>query len=324
VYQNNLLEVRVRVKNTGKVTLQSGGPDPGFIYEQGDTYDSIGFPKVDGEYRFGLDFSSNTGSPNPFRWGFGDPIVPGEEREVIGYVRVRSTGTDTWSACVIKEYVRYLYQEISTAAVSVSRPPVGPVAQSSDPSNRFFSETGHNVPSPFASYWDANGGLERFGYPLTEAFMEVSETDGGTYVTQYFERARFEYHPEYAGTQYEVLLGLLGTETCATRADEPPFKPLTASRVGADRQFIAQTGHSLGGRFQRFWEANGGLPIFGYPISEEFEEYSETDGVTHVVQYFERNRFEYHPDYAGTKDEVMLGHLAREILIRRGWVQSEA
>ncbi len=29
---------------------------------------------------------------------------------------------------------------------------------------------------------------------------------------QYFERARFEYHPEYAGTPYEVLLGLLGRE----------------------------------------------------------------------------------------------------------------
>src|SRR5262249_29825445 len=29
---------------------------------------------------------------------------------------------------------------------------------------------------------------------------------------QYFERNRFEYHPENKGTQYEVLLGLLGTQ----------------------------------------------------------------------------------------------------------------
>jgi len=29
---------------------------------------------------------------------------------------------------------------------------------------------------------------------------------------QYFERARFEYHPENAGTPYVVLLGLLGTD----------------------------------------------------------------------------------------------------------------
>jgi hypothetical protein len=29
-------------------------------------------------------------------------------------------------------------------------------------------------------------------------------------MVQYFERARFELHPENAGTQYEVLLGQLG------------------------------------------------------------------------------------------------------------------
>ncbi|CCF84518.1 hypothetical protein NITHO_3510023 [Nitrolancea hollandica Lb] len=29
---------------------------------------------------------------------------------------------------------------------------------------------------------------------------------------QYFERARFEYHPEFKGTEHEVLLGLLGNQ----------------------------------------------------------------------------------------------------------------
>jgi hypothetical protein len=29
---------------------------------------------------------------------------------------------------------------------------------------------------------------------------------------QHFQRARFEYHPEHAGTPYEVQLGLLGDE----------------------------------------------------------------------------------------------------------------
>jgi hypothetical protein len=32
------------------------------------------------------------------------------------------------------------------------------------------------------------------------------------YLAQYFERARFEAHPELAGSPYEVLLGLLGNE----------------------------------------------------------------------------------------------------------------
>jgi hypothetical protein len=38
----------------------------------------------------------------------------------------------------------------------------------------------------------------------------VSPTDGKEYQVQYFERNRFEYHPEFAGTRFEVQLGLLG------------------------------------------------------------------------------------------------------------------
>jgi hypothetical protein len=165
------------------------------------------------------------------------------------------------------------------------------------------------------------GSLRRFGYPLTEAFEEVSETDGGVYLTQYFERARFELHPEYAGTEHHVQLGLVGVETTTTRTTETAFKPIQPIASTPDKFYFPETRHSLGGFFKRVWEERGGLMIFGYPISEEFPELSETDGLVHIVQYFERNRFEYHPDYAGTEDEVMLGHLAREILIRRGWLE---
>ena len=46
-----------------------------------------------------------------------------------------------------------------------------------------------------------------FGYPISEARQE------GGFLVQYFERNRFEYHPEFAGTPNDVLLGLLGVET---------------------------------------------------------------------------------------------------------------
>ncbi len=49
------------------------------------------------------------------------------------------------------------------------------------------------------------------GLPISDAHQEVSPTDGKTYLTQWFERARFEYHPENAAP-YNVLLGLLGRE----------------------------------------------------------------------------------------------------------------
>jgi hypothetical protein len=38
----------------------------------------------------------------------------------------------------------------------------------------------------------------------------VVATPHGQATIQYFQRARFEYHPEFAGTRYEVELGLLG------------------------------------------------------------------------------------------------------------------
>ena len=61
-------------------------------------------------------------------------------------------------------------------------------------------------------YWQQHGGLPVYGYPISEAFQEVSPNDGKTYLVQYFERQRFEYHPENKGTRFEVLLGRLGAE----------------------------------------------------------------------------------------------------------------
>ena len=76
----------------------------------------------------------------------------------------------------------------------------------------FYSATGHTLGGIFKTYWEQHGGLAQFGYPITEEYQEISLTDGKTYTTQYFERARFEQHPENKGTQYEVLQGLLGRE----------------------------------------------------------------------------------------------------------------
>ena len=49
-----------------------------------------------------------------------------------------------------------------------------------------------------------------FGYPITE---EIAE---GELTVQYFERARFEHHPENQ-PPYDVLLGLLGREALNAR-----------------------------------------------------------------------------------------------------------
>ncbi len=179
--------------------------------------------------------------------------------------------------------------------------------------SRYFPETGYTVSGSFLDYWENNGGLYIFGFPITEEFEDLS-TNGETYLTQYFERAIFEYHPEYAGTRYEVLLRLLGVIVTEGRYFDPAAEPYedTPGRL----YFEHYGGHSLSGVFLDYWRRNGGLPVFGYPLSESFYEVSPTDGNTYLVQYFERNRFEWHPELEGTPYEILLGLLGSEYLKR--------
>ena len=148
------------------------------------------------------------------------------------------------------------------------------------------------------------GGLPLNGYPLTGEILEALE-DGTVYTVQYFERARLEWHPENAPPN-DVLLGRFGRRF-------HPADPLVAALPGAVH--FPETGHNLGGGFLAHWQDNGGLPQFGYPLSEEFTERLD-DGHEYLVQYFERARFEYHPKNAPPYD-ILLGQFGRAIAGQR-------
>ena len=88
----------------------------------------------------------------------------------------------------------------------------------------YFKETGHAIAPQFWAYWSSHGlefdgrrgtsfaeSLALFGLPLSEAAMEINPTNGQQYLTQHFERARFDHHPQNKAP-YDVLLGLLGSE----------------------------------------------------------------------------------------------------------------
>lgn len=64
----------------------------------------------------------------------------------------------------------------------------------STPSNlpgcRYIPETGVNLCYDFLDFYTANGGAAQFGYPIAN----YEEVDGR--IVQYFQRARFEWHPE--------------------------------------------------------------------------------------------------------------------------------
>jgi len=179
----------------------------------------------------------------------------------------------------------------------------------------FFGETGHSVRGYFLEYWQSNGGLAQFGYPISAEFFE------GYQRIQYFERARLEYHPEFSGTPYQVELALLGVQALNLVSKTfPPAPPVQNSQF----QYFPQTEHNLGFGFKTYWEQHGGLVIFGYPLSEEISEISPTDGKPYTVQYFERNRFEYHPEFKGTPYEVELGLLGSESLKTRTQLPANA
>jgi hypothetical protein len=99
-------------------------------------------------------------------------------------------------------------------AVATFQPKQYPTAQVPDPKDpnvTYFEVVGHALRGPFRDYWQQHGGLPQFGYPITEEFREVSSTDGKSYTVQYFERNRFEWHPELPDP-YKVSLGLLGAQ----------------------------------------------------------------------------------------------------------------
>jgi len=173
----------------------------------------------------------------------------------------------------------------------------------------YFPQTEHNLGGDFLLYWQQHGGVRIFGYPVSEPFTERG------YTVQYFERNRFEMHPENQ-PPYNVLLGRLGADGIGARV-VPTVDPFES---GSDHRYFPETGHSLNFAFLGYWTRNGGLAQFGYPITEELREISPTDGKEYVVQYFERARFEYHPEYKGTDSEVLLSLLGVSTLKARGWL----
>src|SRR6266508_218521 len=196
--------------------------------------------------------------------------------------------------------------------------PVAPPADGAP----FFPQTGHTLRGTFRSYWLANGGLPILGYPTSEEFVERGE-DGRDYVVQYFERHRFELHPENAAP-YHVLLSRLG-DTILQQSGRNWFNfPKGTPSPGC--QYFEATGHSLCEPFLSYWRNNGleldgqagktaaeSLALFGQPISEPQVE-TLGDGQSYVVQWFERARFESH----GAQG-VLLGLLSNDLTSARGW-----
>ncbi|MDQ3549841.1 MAG: sugar dehydrogenase [Chloroflexota bacterium] len=186
---------------------------------------------------------------------------------------------------------------------------------------QYFDETGHYLCDDFRMSWDDNGGLPVFGYPISGELMEHNADLGQMLSTQYFERQRFELHPENAGTPYKVLLGRLGVQVLGMQGRD--WMDFTMANPNAPHYFD-ETGHAIAPEFWEYWSSHGldygdpgvsfreSLLLFGYPISEATLE-TNPNGDTVLTQWFERARFEYHPSNPEGQ-RVLLGHLGSELL----------
>jgi len=318
VYSRDIVTVKLTVKNTGTLAFPAQSPPPSTVYTEGDTTLSRGFPGTKGALRIALGPDANGADP-PFRWGLGRTLNPGDSVTVSVAFRFTQIQRARYAMSLIYEGFGILDHE-DPVQLNVSLNPTAPTDAIKDADNIFFSDTKHNMAPEFKDYWNANGGVYQFGFPITEAYVDVNGDDGHSYKVQYFERARLEAHLEQTDPRFQVQLGRLGVVVTVGRGGEKPFVRVDKVADSGTRRYFAETGHTLSGAFKTYWEGHGGLALYGFPICEEFAEKSATDGKTYTVQYFERNRFEYHPENKGTPQEVLLGLLGSEVLRRRGWL----
>lgn len=205
-----------------------------------------------------------------------------------------------------------LYAGVAGAMVVSILPAVGTHTASAQTTSRTLGPNNIAVAGRFLEVWQAQGNDQNSvyvnGYPITAARPEIALTDGKSYTTQWFERAKYEAHPENKAP-YDVELGLLGTQIAEGRGSVDPAtnkvrNPSDIAFVGiaqpsdisATKLYFPETKHSVSGQILTYWQKYGGLSQFGFPLSEAFDEVSATDGKTYQVQYFERNRLEVHPE----------------------------
>ncbi len=179
---------------------------------------------------------------------------------------------------------------------------------------RTFGETGFTVANHFLATWNAAANpLFVYGLPISQPFIEESiSTPGEYYRVQYFERAVLEENPDLAGTSYSVQGRLLGVAAVAMRRTEPAFLPVANPGDGTYDSMSRHTLRDTPAPFRDFYLRNGGLRVYGRPLSEQTQEVNKADGKTYWVQYFERQRLEWHPDEADPRFRVLLGLLGSE------------
>jgi hypothetical protein len=154
-----LLKVTFTVRNTGPVAVEGQAPeatrDPvtgaynladSYVYDEGECFLGAegqsypAYPKELGRLRLTLGPTESARQPAcaggsggyPWRWGINGRLGPGETREVVGYLRLRTPGTITLRAGAVNEYVGYLADGLGTQTITVTPERQPPAAAAYD------------------------------------------------------------------------------------------------------------------------------------------------------------------------------------------------
>lgn len=100
----------------------------------------------------------------------------------------------------------YLVQPAALGTTAYEARLFGEIIPAADPASAplYFEQTGHSLHASFLEFWQRYGGVDVFGYPLSEEFTATA-LDGQRRTLQYFERAVFAYYPEDGSVRLEPL-----------------------------------------------------------------------------------------------------------------------
>ena len=195
----------------------------------------------------------------------------------------------------------------------------------------------HCIPGRLGQYWQQNGGPPIFGLPISAPALETDPDSGRTGQVQWVERGRLEEHTGNAAP-YDVLLARLGVERLRqlgrdwqAEGREPGPRPgcLWFPQTGHNVCDQDASGSSAPDRgFRSYWEGEGlrdqrltlygrSLALHGLPLTAARLE-TNAGGQTVLTQWFERGRFEWHPENP-RGFRVVLGLLGAEV--RAGMVE---
>jgi hypothetical protein len=194
-----------------------------------------------------------------------------------------------------------------------------PATAAADTSQRCFSSENpaitNCISGTFKTFWERNGGLATFGYPLTPA-----TTERGPIAVQLFEHVRMELRSEGQAPQ----LASLGDTLLQQQGRDWRAQP--RSQPNPSCQYFELTGRNLCEPFLSYYRQHGinidrnvkafnnaeNQALFGLPLTDAAQELG-SDGKSYLIQWFQRARLELHPENP-PDTHVLLGRLGAEVI----------